>query len=124
MLCASLKRWGLHAAGLTKEAEATAEGEYREIEGVLIGPGGSAVAEDGTVLSVSKLTLLALRAELIARGLSVEGKRRDLYRRVQVLGSCGHVPHHALQHAHARLQEMRVPRCEHCVFQSTPPAVV
>lgn len=78
----------MHAAGLTKEAEVAEDGEYREIEGVLIGPGGFAVAEDGTVLSVSKLTLPALRAELIARGLSVEGKRRDLYRRVQVLGAC------------------------------------
>ena len=73
-----------HAAGLTKQAEAAEEDEYREIEGVLVGPGGFAVAEDGTVLPVSKLTVPALRAELIARGLSTDGKRRDMYRRVQV----------------------------------------
>ena len=74
-------------AGLTKQEEANAAAEdedFREIEGVLIGPGGFAVTEDGAVVSASKLTMPQLRAELVARGLSAEGKRRDLYRRVQV----------------------------------------
>ena len=36
------------------------------------------------MISASKLSVPQLRAELIARGLSAEGKRHDLYRRVQV----------------------------------------
>ena len=36
------------------------------------------------MISASKLSVPQLRAELIARGLSAEGRRHDLYRRVQV----------------------------------------
>lgn len=75
----------LAPAGLTKkQSEEEDEVDLQEIEGVLIGPGGYAVTEDGAVISASKLTMTQLRGELTARGLSTEGKRQELYRRVQV----------------------------------------
>ena len=40
--------------------------------------------EDGRVVTPSKLTTQQLRAELLARGLMVEGSRREMYKRVQV----------------------------------------
>ena len=60
--------------------------DFKELDGTLIGPGGFAVTDDGAVISASKLTVPQLRAELTARGLSTEGKRQDLYRRLQVGG--------------------------------------
>ncbi|KAK9823409.1 hypothetical protein WJX72_002547 [[Myrmecia] bisecta] len=68
-------------AGLVAQNEEAAR--TREVEGVLIGAGDCAVNEDGSVISVSKLTVGQMRAELTARGLSVDGKRKDLYKRVQ-----------------------------------------
>ncbi len=49
------------------------------------------MTDDGAVISASKLTVPQLKAELKARGLSSEGKRVDLYRRVQAssFGSVG-----------------------------------
>ncbi|CAL8467194.1 g6730 [Coccomyxa elongata] len=74
--------------GLTKkQSEEEDEVDLQEIEGVLIGPGGYAVTEDGAVISASKLTMTQLRGELTARGLSTEGKRQELYRRVQAARS-------------------------------------
>jgi hypothetical protein len=61
----------------------TEEEDFQEVDGMLIGPGGFAVTDDGAVISASKLTVPQLKAELKARGLSSEGKRQDLYRRVQ-----------------------------------------
>ena len=82
----------LHA-GLLKETEKEEE-DYEEIDGTMIGPGGSAVTDDGMVISASKLTVPQLKAELTARGLSTDGKRQDLYRRVQVTKSKTlHVPY-------------------------------
>ena len=79
-----LSRWAWHAdAGLVKQQE-TDEEDYQEIDGTLIGPGGFAVSDDGAVISASKLTVPQLKAELTARALPIEGKRADLYRRVQV----------------------------------------
>lgn len=76
----------LSSAGLTKkQLDDDVEMDLQEIEGVLIGPGGYAVTEDGAIISTSKLTVAQLRGELAARGLSTEGKRPELYRRVQVL---------------------------------------
>ena len=72
----------LHA-GLLKETE-TEEDDYEEIDGTMIGPGGFAVTDDGVVISASKLSVPQLKAELTARGLSTDGKRQTLYRRVQV----------------------------------------
>ena len=69
--------------GLVKQSEIEEE-DFREIDGTLIGPGGFAVTDDGAVISASKLTVPQLKAELTARGLPTEGKRADLYRRVQV----------------------------------------
>lgn len=69
-------------AGLVKQTD-TEEEDFQEVDGTLIGPGGFAVTDDGVVISASKLTVLQLKAELKARGLSSEGKRVDLYRRVQ-----------------------------------------
>ena len=60
------------------------EEDFQELDGTLIGPGGFAVTDEGAVISASKLTVPQMRAELTARGLSTEGKRQDLYRRVQV----------------------------------------
>ena len=74
--------------GLVKQSEVEEE-DFREIDGTLIGPGGFAVTDDGAVISASKLTVPQLKAELTARGLPTEGKRADLYRRVQVAPSCG-----------------------------------
>jgi hypothetical protein len=76
-----LFRW----TGLTSQTpEDEEEEDFQEIDGVLIGPGGFAVTEEGAVISASKLSVPQLRAELIARGLSADGRRHDLYRRVQV----------------------------------------
>ncbi len=73
-------------AGLTKkQSEEDDEVDLQEVEGVLIGPGGFAVTEDGAVISASKLTVGQLRGELAARGLSTDGRRQELYRRVQVV---------------------------------------
>ena len=72
------------AAGLVKQASESYDDDFQEIDGVLIGPGGFAVTDDGAVISASKLTVPQLKSELKARGLSLEGKRQDLYRRVQV----------------------------------------
>ena len=69
-------------AGLVKQTD-TEEEDFQEVDGTLIGPGGFAVTDDGVVISASKLTVPQLKAELKARGLSSEGKRVDLYRRVQ-----------------------------------------
>lgn len=63
--------------------DADEEEESQVIDGVLLSPSGFAVTDDGNIIPVSKLTVPQLRAELKARGLSVEGKRQDLYRRVQ-----------------------------------------
>ena len=84
------------------------EEDFQELDGTLIGPGGFAVTDEGAVISASKLTVPQMRAELTARGLSTEGKRQDLYRRVQV----GHdwswrampFPSHELQY-HASADE-------------------
>lgn len=73
--------------GLVKQSEAAEEEDFREIDGTLVGPGGFAVTDDGAVISASKLTVPQLKAELTARGLPTEGKRADLYRRVQVAPS-------------------------------------
>ena len=69
-------------SGLVKQTE-TEEEDFQEVDGTLIGPGGFAVTDDGAVISASKLTVPQLKAELKTRGLSSEGKRQDLYRRVQ-----------------------------------------
>ena len=45
--------------------------------------GNCIVDEEGNVIAPSKLTVGQLRAELNARGLSDEGLRKDLYKRVQ-----------------------------------------
>ena len=74
---------GVLHAGLVKETEKE-EDDFEEIDGTMIGPGGFAVTDDGAVISASKLTVPQLKAELTARGLSTDGKRQDLYRRVQV----------------------------------------
>ena len=50
---------------------------------VRIGEGGACVDEAGSVLAPSKLTIQQLKAELMSRGLSTAGKRKDLYKRVQ-----------------------------------------
>jgi len=78
----------LALAGLTstEPAEEAEEDDIMEIEGVLIGPNGHVVTEDGVIVSASKLTVPQLKVELSARGLSTDGKRPDLYRRVQVRG--------------------------------------
>ena len=76
--------WARRAVpGLVQQTEMEEE-DFREIDGTLVGPGGFAVTDDGAVISASKLTVPQLKAELTARGLPTEGKRADLYRRVQV----------------------------------------
>ena len=40
--------------------------------------------KDGSMIPASRLTPQQLRSELLARGLSVVGKRVELYKRVQV----------------------------------------
>ena len=88
------------------------EDDFQELDGTLIGPGGFAVTDEGAVISASKLTVPQMRAELTARGLSTEGKRQDLYRRVQVghawLWRAMPMPSHELQyHASAENEEER-----------------
>ena len=80
------------------------EEDFQEIDGTLVGPGGFAVTDDGVVISASKLTVPQLRAELTARGLPTEGKRADLYRRVQVAlsASSEFSAAHFSGHAHVR----------------------
>ena len=59
--------------------------EKREIiDGVLIGTGNCAISEDGSVMSPSKMTVDQIRAELTARHLPQDGKRKDIYKRLQV----------------------------------------
>lgn len=55
----------------------------REVDGHLIGEGNCCVYESGIVISVSRLGVSQLRAELTARGLPADGLRNTLYRRVQ-----------------------------------------
>ena len=55
----------------------------REVGGHLIGEGNCCVYESGVVISVSRLGVSQLRAELAARGLPSDGLRNTLYRRVQ-----------------------------------------
>ncbi|KAK9863255.1 hypothetical protein WJX84_010814 [Apatococcus fuscideae] len=58
--------------------------ERREIiDGVLIGAGNCAIAEDGSVISPSKMTVDQIRAELTARHLPLDGKRKEIYKRLQ-----------------------------------------
>ena len=81
----------MHAGLTKKQSEDDDEVDLQEVEGVLIGPGGYAVTDDGAVISASKLTVPQLRGELAARGLSTDGKRQELYRRVQVIVSPSHI---------------------------------
>ena len=55
----------------------------REVDGHLIGEGNCCVYASGVVISVSRLGVPQLRAELAARGLPSDGLRNTLYRRVQ-----------------------------------------
>jgi len=59
------------------------EPEIVKMDGVLIGVGSCIVDEEGNVKAPSKLTVGELRTELRARGLSDEGLRPDLYKRIQ-----------------------------------------
>ena len=53
--------------------------EKREIiDGVLIGAGNCAISEDGSVISPSKMTVDQIRAELTARHLPQDGKRKEI----------------------------------------------
>ena len=58
--------------------------QQRVIDGVLIGAGNCAITDDGAVISPSKMTVDQIRAELIARDLPIEGKRKEIYKRLQV----------------------------------------
>lgn len=55
----------------------------REVGGHLIGAGDCCVYASGVVISVSRMGVSQLRAELAARGLPGDGLRNTLYRRVQ-----------------------------------------
>lgn len=55
----------------------------RKVDGHLIGEGNCCVYENGVMISVSRLGVSQLRAELAARGLRTGGLRNTLYRRVQ-----------------------------------------
>ncbi|KAK9868952.1 hypothetical protein WJX84_008719 [Apatococcus fuscideae] len=57
--------------------------QQRVIDGVLIGAGNCAITDDGAVISPSKMTVDQIRAELIARDLPIEGKRKEIYKRLQ-----------------------------------------
>ena len=56
----------------------------RLVDNVLIGEGNCCCEEDGSVMSVSRMGVRQLRAELTAKGLETDGLRQTLYRRVQV----------------------------------------
>lgn len=54
-----------------------------EVDGVMIGQGKCAVDEIGRPISLSKMTIPEMVAELKAKGLNPDGKRKDLYKRIQ-----------------------------------------
>ena len=58
--------------------------QQRVIDGVLIGAGNCAITDEGAVISPSKMSVDQIRAELIARSLPTEGKRKEIYKRLQV----------------------------------------
>ena len=64
-------------------AEEQTEASVQEVEGVFVGLGNFVVDETGAILSPSKLTVHQMRVELMMRGLLVDGRRKDLYKRIQ-----------------------------------------
>ncbi len=70
------------SAGLMQRHEELEQ--QRVIDGVLVGAGNCAINADGTIISPSKMSVDQIRAELIARSLPVEGKRKEIYKRLQV----------------------------------------
>ena len=70
------------SAGLMQRHEEIQQ--QRVVDGVLIGAGSCAINTDGSVISPSKMTVDQIRAELIARSLPTDGKRKEIYKRLQV----------------------------------------
>lgn len=70
-------------AGVMTQPQEAAD-EVTEVAGVRILGGKYVVSDEGKIISPSALKLDQLKAELTARGLSSEGKRENLRRRVMV----------------------------------------
>lgn len=66
--------------------------EVTELDGVRIVSGKYALNDDGKIASPSSQNMAQLKAELLARGLSAEGKRDELKRRVMVSHSALSLP--------------------------------
>ena len=69
--------------GVRRTLQDTGQALPRLVDGVLIGEGNCCCEEDGSVMSVSRMGVRQLRAELTAKGLETDGLRQTLYRRVQ-----------------------------------------